>query len=190
MSRYGRWRVSIQAILGLGLLAGTASCATHADKNLTGNVDFTTIRPTDVKTMELASDEVFVRGKPIDPVTMPQYPMQLVSKALPDQHVCVKIVVEADGSVSTVTPFHVLPGCPAAGSDIDVAFVEAVRQAVARWEFFSSQVCKFPLGTPDKDKCSGKGVTITQVPITQAYEFLFSQKTGVSSVIRESGATK
>lgn len=161
-----------------------ASCAHEAVEAPapSSQVGYNVITAPDAKPLELAANEIFVLGDQVPPVAMPQYPEALLPMSLTDQPVCVQIVIEADGTVSKVTPVYRTPACPAAEGAIDGRFVAAVVDAVSNWEFFSSTLCRYPPGTPEEKKCSGEGVTVTQIPITQAFGFVFSVKSGVATV--------
>lgn len=161
-----------------------ASCAHERveTSSPSSKVGYNVITAPDAKPLELTANEVFVLGDQVPPIAMPQYPEALLPMNLADQPVCVQIVIEADGTVSNVTPVYQTSACPVAAGDVDERFVNAVIDAVSIWEFFSSTLCRFPPGTPDEKKCSGKGVTVTQIPITQAFGFVFSAKSGVATV--------
>ncbi len=166
------------------LMMQLASCAHEAVETSppSSQVGYNVITAPDAKPLELAANEIFVLGDQIPPIAMPQYPEALLPMNLADQPVCVQIVIEADGTVSKVTPVYQTPACPVAAGDVDERFVNAVVDAVSTWEFFSSTLCRYPPGTPEEKKCSGKDVTVTQIPITQAFGFVFSVKSGVATV--------
>lgn len=176
------------SVLGAALLGLLGACAVPTkqpvQKTPSGDVNGDLIVPEASARMQLESNQVFVAGELTNPEVMPAYPEQLLSLRLPDQQVCVRFVVNQDGSVSGVTPLYGVPGCPQSADNERPEFVTATIQAVSRWDFFSSIRCTFPPGTPDAQKCKGPGTVAEQVAVTLAYRFLFSARDGVGSVER------
>lgn len=176
---------TVGGLLLLATLGVSAGCSTTAGKpELSGKVNLDLIPPQASARMQLDSNQVFVPGEQTNPEVLPVYPLELLPLRLPDQAVCVRFVVNRDGSVSNVTPLYGIPDCPADAGALRPGFVAAAVDAVSRWDFFSFQRCTFPPGTPAKQQCNGPGATMEQVAVTLAYRFLFSSKSGAGTVQR------
>ena len=168
-------------ILLLSLASSCSYVSTHV-KQSNGAVGYTTITSPKSSVLVLATNQTFVLGEPVPKVALPTYPKALLTSGLADQRVCVSVVVTEEGSVASVTPLFAIPDCPLAESETNEQFVAAVVDAVSKWEFYSSQTCTFPAGTPAKNRCSGIGVEILPIAVTQSFQFLFSIKTGIGVV--------
>lgn len=169
-------------LAALGMLTGCSTQTVRSDRS--GNVNLDLIPPEASARMQLDSNQVFVPGEQTNPEVLPVYPLELLPLRLPDQAVCVRFVVNRDGSVSNVTPLYAIPDCPADAGALHPGFVAATVDAVSRWDFFSFQRCTFPPGTPARQQCNGPGATMEQVAVTLAYRFLFSSKSGAGTVQR------
>jgi hypothetical protein len=177
-------RDSLSLLLMMFALSIASSCSyvsSHA-KQSKGEVGYATITPPESSALVLATNQAFVLGEPIPSVTMPTYPKALLSSGLPDQRICVSVVVTEEGYVASVIPLFAIPDCPLTESETNEEFVTSVIDAVSRWEFFSSQTCTFPAGAAENNRCSGAGVVLLPVAVTQSFQFLFSIKSGVGVV--------
>ena len=178
-----------RVLCATALLAGCSAPAIKEEPapERSGRVDSGLILPRDSERMQLGSNQIFVAGEQTNPEVMPVYPADGLPLRLPDQTVCVKFVVGPDGSVSEIAPLFGVPDCPANEGGLRAEFLDATRDAVSRWDFFSFRRCTFPPGTPPKQQCNGPGATMEQVAVTLSYRFVFSAKDGGS--VRKSTAT-
>ena len=166
----------LSACLALG------ACASVPAPDLSGQVGRDQLVPEQSTRMQLADNQIFMPGELTNPEVMPDYPAALLPLQLPDQSVCVRFVVNVDGSVSDVAPVYAADGCPTDAQALRREFLDATVAAVSRWDFYSSLRCTFPPGTPDIDKCNGPGSTAEQVALTLAYRFQFTARGGKGSV--------
>ena len=161
---------------------GLCACA-HVPKNdFSGQVGRDPLMPETSTRMQLADNQIFMPGELTNPEVMPDYPAMLLPLQLPDQSVCVRFVVNMDGSVSEVVPVYAVAGCPIDARALHREFLDATVAAVMRWDFYSSLRCTFPPGTPDIDKCNGPGSSAEQVALTLAYRFQFTARDGKGGV--------
>lgn len=183
---------STNGIVGIVIAVAlmTASCrhpaevAKEAEPVRSGEVNSGMILPEDSMRMQLGANQVFVSGEQTNPEVVPIYPPESLPLRLPDQVVCVKFVVNPNGSVSNAMPTYGAKDCPAESEPPRSEFLAATLDAVSQWDFFSFQRCTFPAGTPPKKQCNGAGTTVEQVAVTLAYRFVFSAKDGAGSVSR------
>lgn len=163
----------IQLLVVLSLLA---ACAKSTKPDLLGEVNLNRITPENSARMQLKDNQLFIQGEHTNPELMPAYPVELLPLQLPDQLVCVRFVVNGDGTVSNIKAIHGIVGCPTDADSPRPEFIAATVNAVSRWDYLSSILCTFPPGTPKK--CNGPGTTAEHVAVTLAYQFLFSTKSG------------
>lgn len=170
--------------LTLLILSLVSSCrhVSNVTQKSRADVGYTTIVAPESNALVLASNQTFVLGEPLPSATMPGYPAAALASGLPDQFVCVSVVVTAEGSVKSVTPIFAIPDCPLTETQTNKEFVSAVVGTVSRWEFYSSQTCTFPTGAAARHRCSGPGVEVVPIAVTHSFRFLFSVKTGVGAV--------
>ncbi|MEP6906530.1 MAG: hypothetical protein ABI858_00900 [Pseudoxanthomonas sp.] len=161
---------------------GLCACASVAKPDISGAVGRDPLMPEPSTRMQLADNQIFMPGELTNPEVMPDYPATLLPLQLPDQSVCVRFVVNTDGSVSDVGPVFAVAGCPADAEAVRPEFLDATVAAVTRWDFYSSLRCTFPPGTADIDKCNGPGSSAEQVALTLAYRFQFTMRGGKGSV--------
>lgn len=184
----GRQTISTLGVIAAAAISLASGCASTPAATppppvtVAGGVNAELLVPEAAERMQLQANQIFVLGDLNNPDVSPEYPAQLLPLRLPDQPICVRFVVNRDGSVSDVVPVYGVNGCPSSQGDARSEFFAATLAAVSRWDFYSSVRCTFPPGTPDRDKCSGPGTTAEQVAITLAYRFVFSVRDGVGRV--------
>lgn len=178
---------AIPLLLSLALVA---ACSHHPKSVATpeppsgpsSKVDRNQLEAAASTRMQLSADQVFIPGELSNPEVMPAYPAALLPQLLPDQTVCVRFSVNTDGSVANIVPVTDVEGCPTGTSEQPPEFLGATIDAVSQWDFYSFVRCTFPPGTPDALKCNGPGAVAEQVAVTLGYRFLFSAKSGVTTV--------
>src|SRR5689334_21874006 len=111
------------------MLLFLTACTHHAT---TIEIDKSMILPAGAAQLEVPADQAFLMAGPLSN-PLPAYPAELVATASESIAVCAEFVVEADGSVQTVTPLFDLPECPRPQDDIDPRYVAAVADAVRQW---------------------------------------------------------
>lgn len=184
--RHAAWAATL---IAASLSVACTPAVKTAAPERSGDVDLGLITPEPSTRMQLGANQVFIAGKQTNPEVVPVYPPELLPLRLPDQVVCVKFVVNRDGSVSDAVPMYGAADCPAESEAPRQEFVTATLGAVSQWDFFSFQRCTFPPGTPDARKCKYPDATVEQVAVTLAYRFVFSAKDGAGTVRRsETGA--
>jgi hypothetical protein len=163
------------ALAGISVITACTHVATTIE------IDKSMILPAGAAQLEVPSDQTFLMAGPLSN-PLPGYPSGLVATAKDAIAVCAEFVVEADGSVRTVTPLFALPECPLSQADVDPRYVAAVADAVRQWQFFAAATCRFPPGMAKNDTCDGEGVVVTPVAIKLAYVFTFHAERGHGSV--------
>jgi len=164
-------RLRILACLGgLGLALLTGACASRP---VFTDVDAGLIIPAMGGQVEVPENQQFLFPQPVVRNPLPLYPDSLLALGLPDQVVCLRILIDDGGAVPSSSPVFDEPGCPDASAPPRAEFLNAARQAVARWEFLAATLCTYPIGMEKNEDCSGDGVVMRQVPVKLAYRFRF-----------------
>jgi len=131
-----------------------------------GSVDGTILDTPSSAQYEVRPGENFLRPHKVLSNKKPAYPENLLSRRLPPIEIQVRIVVSAEGVVTSATPIG-------STSDQNNPFLDAVVTTLSTWRFY-------PLFKFD---ASGKAV---KLPFHQDYSFIFKQIDG-KGVVSESG---
>jgi hypothetical protein len=167
---------------GIGLLVAlTAGCA---GRRLVAEVDSGLIIPPMSGAVDMPENQQFLFPAPVLRNPPPVYPEALIGLALPDQTVCLAIVIDEGGAVPSSAPVFDSPDCPSSGQPPRAEFLEAASKAVARWEFLAATVCTYPAGATKNDDCTGDDVATRQVAVKLSYRFRFKLVDGRGIVER------
>src|SRR5690606_8795241 len=126
--------VRTMATLVLAIVA--AGCATRGT-----SVGHRMLLPQGGDRVELESRELFVM-----PVALaspePVFPAAAAGSV--DVEVCAEIWLSADGDVTRIVPFDASPECAHGADPAMRDYVQAVGDALRRWEFTPAMICGFP----------------------------------------------
>ena len=168
-------RVRARALAGLALVFAVAGCATRGT-----SVDHRMLLPQAGARHAVESTQFFVM-----PVSLaapePAFPETSGGAGAADVTVCAEIWLTADGDIGRVMPFEATPECAATGDPQARAYVDAVVEALRRWEFTPAMICEFPpelLARRDEGDCTGPEVAVRRVPVRLDYAFTFSSREG------------
>lgn len=154
-----------------------------AHRSARGDVDGGLIIPLGGQ-VEMPEDEQFLFPTPVFENPLPDYPPASVAAALPEQVVCLQILIDEGGAVAWSGLDRSSPDCPDADHPPLPQFVAAARDAVARWQFLAAAICTYPAGQAKNDDCTGPGVTVREVPVKLSYRFRFRLVDGKPRVTR------
>lgn len=163
------------------VLALTSGCA---GKHVVAEVDAGLIIPPMSGAAELPENQQFLFPAPVLRNPPPVYPESLVGLGLPDQTVCLSIVIDEGGAVPSSAPVFDTPDCPRRAQPPRAEFLHAARQAVAKWEFLAATLCTYPVGATKNDDCSGDQVATRPVAVQLSYRFRFKLVDGQGIVER------
>lgn len=163
------------------LVALTGACA---GKRLVAEVDSGLIIPPMSGAVDMPENQQFLFPAPVLRNPPPVYPESLISLALPEQTVCLAIVIDEGGAVPSSAPVFDSPDCPSSGQPPRAEFLEAASKAVARWEFLAATVCTYPVGATKNDDCTGDDVATRPVAVKLSYRFRFKLVDGKGIVER------
>ena len=158
-------RSSCSFLFSLLMALIVSACATSKTKlaapqtALKGDVQYVVDYVPEDSRYKLLEGITFGLAAPLDN-QKPVYPAKLLSRRLPPVTVSVKIVVDARGDVTSVTPLN--------ADAVPHEFVEATVATVSKWAFA-------PLEKFD-------GHVYEKLPFSETYKFVFSQKDGKASV--------
>lgn len=182
---------------GVAVAALLAACATHPTQELrdattrNANVDQRMLVPEDggggaaqVQRYQLAPTEVFRMPQPLD-AGNPALPEDSPRQALAPTTVCVRVVVDTQGSVQRVEPLADRQECSAGARAEHADLMQAALGKVGQWRFEPAAVCHFAANHPPADPQSCAGAqTIEPVPVTLLYAFTFEVEQGQVHVQR------
>lgn len=164
-----------RALAGLVLALATGGCATRGT-----SVDHRMLLPQAGARHAVESTQFFVM-----PMTLaapePAFPENPGGAGTIDVTVCAEIWLTGDGEISRVMPFEATPECAGTGLPQARVYVDAVVEALRRWEFTPAMICEFPpelLARRDEGDCTGPEVAVRRVPVRLDYAFTFSSREG------------
>jgi len=165
-----------RTVLTLGLMVFLlAACKTNS------TVGMRMILPPGAEIMEIPENQSFLMASPVS------QPMPVFPAAAPrntNTSVCLELIINESGSVSSATPSYALPECLQTETGLDQRFVTSAVAAAKEWQFLAAATCAFPVGTPKTDDCSGDRVVITPVAIKVSYVFSFQGDGRVSVKVK------
>ncbi len=169
-------------LVGIGLFAAlTGGCA---GTRKVAAVDSGLIIPPLSGAVDMPENQQFLFPAPVLRNPPPVYPEALVGLDLPDQTVCLAIVIDEGGAVPSSAPVFDTPDCPSRRQPPRAEFLEAASKAVAGWEFLAATVCTYPVGAIKNDDCTGDDVATRQVAVKLSYRFRFKLVDGKGIVER------
>ena len=151
--------------LSTGCASKPVAVQDQAPYQASGTVDGTVLDAPSTEQYEARAGESFLRPHKVPDNAPPIYPAHLLSSRLPPVEVQVRIVVNAEGSVTSATALGQADGAAQ-------PFLDAVVSAVWGWRFYSLF----------KIDASGHAV---KLPFHQDYSFTFKQVNG-KGVVSES----
>lgn len=164
----------------------TACATTPEPESRHGAVGFSeisTAAPSQAR-LALADDETFEPPVPRSGNALPAYPAHLLEQRLPPQTLCLRLGIDADGSVLDTEPVSEGPDCP--GNLIEEsAFFAAASQTVRTWRFEPAFRCLHPSAEAAQASQGGCGFDGTrEIPqaVSLVYRFVFRQIDGRGSV--------
>ena len=161
------------ALVALTLVA---SCSSIGERTTTKTA-YQIVIPRSVDRYELKNNQAFYLGERIGEAVLPVYPASELGKHLPEQNLCVEIVIDDDGRVLSSRPLFDPDGCSSQTMHPPEAFYEATEVAVKQWAFMPARICTFPLSVAKNDGCEGAG-KVEYVPIRLAFAFTFTEEHG------------
>jgi len=181
-------------LLGL-LLAGCASTADTSGAPVDGD-DISTgvgqrmIMPAGATRYELAPHQGFSLPQFLA-TDAPGFPARYRPASPFEVSICASLVVSEDGSVRDVRVVDA-PGCVAAG-EAPEPLAEAVRSAMASWQFRPAMMCEYAhAATRNRswtgNGCSGPVQAARPVPVTLSWAFTFELRDGQARVTRNPAA--
>jgi hypothetical protein len=168
----------IRLVLQVGLAMLVSACAAKKPLELAdpffGDVAVTKLPPTEETYQAAAPDEAYDYPRQFGDNAPPAYPDELLAQRMPPQRVPVRVIVDAAGIVTSISPLD-------AGAPLDPAFLTAIRTAVSAWKFTPLVHIKNGPGRTDitfQDVVSTYTGLATALPFHQDYEFWFTQRDG------------
>ncbi len=132
---------------------------------------------------QMQENEIFLVADKLPGQGEPAYPPRYLGQKIEARLVCVNVVISGDGAILDAQVNRTdIPCNRDVGHDDVVEFENAAMQAIKRWIFLGSQICRFPAGIEPNNDCVGASVEIIPVPVRLTYVFEFSQKDGRTSV--------
>lgn len=160
------------------LLTGCAH--KEMSKDGVGLVNSGLLIPMGASRYEMEKNEIFLMADRLPGFQEPRYPQEYLGQDMDTRTVCVDLVVDSEGAVSSASINRTEHVC--AGGGAPAAFEEAALESVREWQFFAAQICTYPDGVEPDARCEGEGVSSQLVPVRLTYVFEFSQAGGKSSV--------
>lgn len=178
------WRCAQWMAAMAGVAMALAGCAAKpvVQAPPAGSVDVALVPPPmGAARMTLESSQAFVFPDLVEPVAMPDYPVDLLALRLDPMVLCVEVVISALGDVSSVAR-RIDEACPDEGGVHGARFEQALQAAVTQWHYDPALVCRTPDGRPSKDACAEADAIESPTALRLSYAFEFSQHDGQPSV--------
>lgn len=140
-----------------------------------------------IEPYRLAPTEAFRMPEPVR-AAPPELPPGYAQRSLPPTTLCVRVIVDADGSVLRTEPLLAHSQCGAGAQSQHALLLQAAVAATSRWSFQPAAVCHFAAGSVPaaSGDCSG-AMQVETVPVTLAYAFTFEVEQGRATVRTQGG---
>lgn len=114
----------------------------------------------------------------------PALPANTSRHGLPPTTVCVRVIIDAQGSVERSEALLDRPECSAGGDPANADLLLAVDQAVRGWRYVPAAVCHYRELAPQRPADCADAERIEPVPVTLNYAFTFRMERGQVRVQR------
>lgn len=138
-----------------------------------GKIESYSMQPQEAFRMPLLHDN----ADPVLPADTPR-------TTLPPTTVCMRVVIDREGSVERVEPLLDRVECAAGGEADNADLVAAAANAVKTWKYEPAAICRYPAPAPRNPRDCADAERVETVPVTLNYAFTFQMERGQVRVQR------